>query len=49
MDELAVSSNERRGAPRDNNPTGGADDAQEVVNRARACREAELAAQHQAR
>ena len=49
MDEPAVSSNERRGAPRGNNPTGGADDAQEVVNRARARREAELATQHQAR
>ena len=49
MDEPAVSSNERRGAPRGNNPTSGADDAQEVVNRARARREAELAAQHQAR
>ena len=48
MDEPAVSSNERRGAPRGNNPTGGADSAQEVVNRARACREAKLATQHQA-
>ena len=49
MDEPAVSSNERRGAPHGNTPTGGADDAQEVVNRAWARREAELAAQHQAR
>ena len=49
MDEPAVSSNEQRGAPCGNNPTGNADDAQEVVNQARARREAELAAQHQAR
>ena len=34
MDEPAVSSNERRGAPRGNNPAGGADNAQEVVDRA---------------
>ena len=49
MDEPVVSSNERRGAPRGNNPAGGADNAQEVVDRARARREAELAAQYQAR
>ena len=46
MDEPTVSSNERHGAPRDNNPAGGANDAQGVVDRARARREAELAAQH---
>lgn len=49
MDEPAVSSNERRGAPHGNNLAGGADNAQEVVDRARARREAELAAQYQAR
>ena len=49
MDEPAVSSNERRGAPRGNNPAGGADNTQGVVDRARARREAELATQHQAR
>ena len=49
MDEPAVSSNERRGAPRGNNPVGGADNAQEVVDQARARREAELAVQYQAR
>src|SRR3954462_6850939 len=48
MDEPAVSSNARRGAPRGSNPAGGVDNAQEVVDRARARREAELAAQHQA-
>ena len=37
MDEPAVSSNVRnRDQPRGNNPAGGAGDAQEVVNRARA-------------
>ena len=50
MDEPAVSSNARnRDPPRGNNPAGGAGDAQEVVDRARARREAELAAQHEAR
>ena len=49
MGEPAVSSKEQRGAPRGNKPAGGADNAQEVVDRARARREAELAAQHQAR
>ena len=49
MDEPIVSSNEPRGAPRDNNPVGGADNAQGVVDRAHARRDAELAAQHQAR
>ena len=49
MDEPAVSSNEQHGAPRGNNPAGGADNAQEVVDRARAHRAAELAAQYQAR
>src|SRR4051812_5468109 len=44
MEEPAVSSNARREAPRGNNP---APDAQEVVDRARARREAELAAQYQ--
>ena len=48
MDEPAVSSKERCGAPRGNNPVGGADNAQEVVDRARARGEAELATQHQA-
>src|SRR3954467_1481933 len=46
MEEPAESSNARRGAPRGNNP---APDAQELVDRARAHREAELAAQHQTR
>src|SRR3954471_11661258 len=49
MDEPAVSSNARRGAPRGNNPTGGIENAQEVVDRARARRKAELAAQYQDR
>ena len=50
MDEPAVSSNARnRDPPRGNNPAGGAGDAQEVVDRARARREAELEAQHEAR
>src|SRR3954468_3895974 len=49
MEEPAVSSNARREALRGNNPAGGVDNAQEVVDRARACREAELAAQHQTR
>ena len=49
MDEPAVSSSERHGAPRGNNPAGGADNAQEVVDRTRARREVELATQHQAR
>ena len=50
MDEPAVSSNARnRDPPRGNNPAGGAGDAQEVVDRARARREAELAVQHEAR
>ena len=45
MDELAVSSNAwNRDAPRGHNPAGGAGDAQEVVDRAQARREAELAA-----
>ena len=48
MDEPAVSSNaQNRDLPRGHNPAGG--DAQEVVDRARARREAELAAQHEAR
>src|SRR3954471_11896326 len=45
MEEPAESSNARRRAPRGNNP---APDAQDVVDRARARREAELAAPHQA-
>ena len=50
MDEPAVSSNaQNRDLPRGNNPASGAGDAQEVVDRARARREAELAAQHEAR
>src|SRR3954464_5595863 len=49
MEEPAVSSNARRGAPRGNNPAGGADNAQEVVDRARARREAELVAQYKDR
>src|SRR3954464_15055158 len=44
MEEQAESSNARRGIPRDHNP---APDAQELVDRARARREAGLAAQHQ--
>src|SRR3954463_9078301 len=40
MEEPAVSSNARRGAPRGNNPAGGVDNAQEVVDRARAHRKA---------
>ena len=48
MDEPAVSSNARnRDPPRGHNPAGGAGDAQEVVDQARARREAELAAQHE--
>src|SRR4051812_29008619 len=47
MEEPAVSSNAWRGAPRGNNPAGGVDNAQEVVDRARARREAELGAQYQ--
>src|SRR3954463_4583479 len=46
MEEQAESSNARRGVPRGNNP---APDAQELVDRARARREDELAAQHQTR
>ena len=34
MEEPTVSSNERRGAPHGNNPAGGADNTQEVVDRA---------------
>ena len=49
MEEPTVSSNERCGAPCGNNPAGGADNTQEVVDRARARREAELAAQYQSR
>src|SRR4051812_2379059 len=50
MDEAAVSSNARnREPPRGNNPAGGTGDAQKVVDRARAGREAKLAAQHEAR
>ena len=50
MDEPTVSSNARnRDPPRGNNSAGGAGDAQEVVDRARARREAELVAQHAAR
>ena len=50
MDEPAVSSNARnRDPPRGNNPAGDAGDAQEVVDRARARRDVELAAQHEAR
>src|SRR3954470_14305285 len=45
MEEPAESSNARRRAPHGNNP---APDAQDVVDRARAHREAELAAPHQA-
>ena len=49
MDEPAVSSIARnRDPPRGHNPAGSAGDAQEVVDRARARREAELAAQHEA-
>src|SRR4051812_33946224 len=46
MEEQAESSNTRCGVPRGNNP---APDAQELVDRARARREAELATQHQTR
>src|SRR3954471_22239030 len=46
LEEQAESSNTRRGVPRGNNP---APDAQELVDRARTRREAELAAQHQTR
>ena len=38
-----------RNPPRGHNPAGGGGDAQDVVDRARARREAELAAQHEAR
>ena len=49
MDEPAVSSNARnRDPPHGTNPAGGAGDAQEVVNQARARREAKLAVQHEA-
>src|SRR3954462_1927608 len=44
VEEQAESSNARRGVPRGHNP---APDAQELVDRAHARREAELAAQHQ--
>src|SRR3954469_10539615 len=44
MEEQAESSNARRGIPRGHNPVP---DAQDLVDRARARREAELAAQHQ--
>ena len=48
MDEPAVSSNARnRDPPHGNNPAGGGGNAQDVVDRARARREAELAAQHE--
>ena len=47
MDEPAVLSSERnRNAPRRPNLVGGGANAQDVVNNGRACREAELAAQH---
>ena len=50
MDEPTVSSNARnRDPPRGHNSAGGASDAQDVVNRAQARREAELEAQHEAR
>ena len=50
MDEPAVSSSARnRNPPRGHNPVGGGGDAQDVVDRARARREAELAALHGAR
>ena len=49
MDEPAVSSNARsREVARGNNPAGGVHDARDVVDRARARREAELAAQNAA-
>ena len=49
MDEPAVSSNTRNcEAARGNSPAGGVRDAQDVVDRARARREAELAAQNAA-
>ena len=49
MDEPAISSNARgREAAHGNNPAGGVRDAQDVVDRARARREAELAAQDDA-
>ena len=50
MDEPTVSSIARnRAPPRGHNPAGGGGDAQDVVDRARPHREAELAAQHEAR
>ena len=50
MDEPAVSSNARnRDPPRGHNSAGGGGDALDVVDRARARREAELAVQHEAR
>ena len=49
MDEPAVSSSARnRNPPRGHNPAGGGGNAHDVVDRARARREAELAAQHEA-
>ena len=50
INETTVSSSARnRNPPRGHNPAGGGGDAQDVVDRARARREAELAAQHEAR
>ena len=50
MNEPAVSRSARnRNPPRGHNPAGGGGDAQDVVDRARARREAEVAAQHEAR